>query len=960
MLEPQVADKDDQKTAAGLKLLKGNFKISIDDFATNTELIQVFKNENNCAVEVKYAFPLPDNAQLKGFDVFIDGKSYNAALEPKEIASDNYDDHIASGGTALMGEMSEKIHNAFDLSIGNFLPGSSAVVKLSWLAPHNFEKDQRTRQINFPALNASYSDSVTIQPITVKLSENIESITSSKHKIDAKIEGNTATIVVAQLDLHVFRSIDLSVTTVTSVPSYVVEENSDWQHYPFAFKTALSVPFTSEQGAAMKKEREFVFILDCSGSMSGDKIIQACRTLKLFLASLPSRSKFNIVRFGDKFFTLWPESKSLTADSVQEAMKYSDNSSANMCDTKVYEPLKAVLEAPSLKGNNGEIIPRVVFLLTDGQFTGQNLIFDLVDKHASQSSVYTIGIGSDVVEQDLIDIAHYGKGQALIVKSMNNSSLQSRVIDMLQSVMFGPPSVTLDFGVPVKVAVLGEKLGSVNEYSEKIELPFSPNRKYTLYGFMKSKPTRALQMTSDGKTTSLETPKLVEGAGLHTIACGALISHLRSSDQSAKAIESIVNLSLTFGVLSPYTAFVLTQIKNTGTPSYASMIMEGLDLTVNEPEKPVEEDQPVTVEEEQKPKISFTIEIPNYECNSGAQFNEDLYTKFNVPNHEDEYKDIPPSILDSRPDLREKIAKGEQLFETEQKQLGELFEEHIMNKRAIQRMIRLRRNEEEILLETNNKKEHADKIAELSGVMKKLANDVEALYKQFGAIISSYKLYDRSLALNFMDASLKSDLLMSKLTLTPKNEELIKITNFDPKEFNLLKMEVDQKFMAVRNLYKTERSPTHPDALKLADQYAQFCRHVLKDIPKAIMIGKEAFDGAIAELDTLSEDTYKDSTLTMQLLRDQLTEMTGDGTNEEEASQSYKGAAKKSTKNMANKMDMDRVLFMQHPEGYWSFDDVLKVLRIDRNKFEEFIGNEVPYVASNPTILSILLPQKPK
>ncbi len=51
--------------------------------------------------------------------LFLDGKSYGAALEPKEIASDNYDDHIASGGTALMGEMSEKIHNAFDLSIGN-------------------------------------------------------------------------------------------------------------------------------------------------------------------------------------------------------------------------------------------------------------------------------------------------------------------------------------------------------------------------------------------------------------------------------------------------------------------------------------------------------------------------------------------------------------------------------------------------------------------------------------------------------------------------------------------------------------------------------------------------------------------------------------------------------------------------------------------------------------------------
>ncbi len=77
-------------------------------------------------------------------------------------------------------------------------------------------------------------------------------------------------------------------------------------------------------------------------------------------------------------------------------------------------------------------------------------------------------------------------------------------------------------------------------------------------------------------------PKHVDGAGLHTITCGALISHLRSH-KSSKAIESIMNLSLTFNVLSPYTAFVLTEIKNTGTPSYATMIMEGLDLTVPEP-----------------------------------------------------------------------------------------------------------------------------------------------------------------------------------------------------------------------------------------------------------------------------------------------------------------------------------------------------------------------------------------
>jgi hypothetical protein len=68
--------------------------------------------------------------------------------------------------------------------------------------------------------------------------------------------------------------------------------------------------------------------------------------------------------------------------------------------------------------------------------------------------------------------------------------------------MFGPPSVTLDFGVPVKLAVLDESFGSVKTYTDKIDLPLAPNRKYTLFGFMKEKPTRGLQMTLFNETTT--------------------------------------------------------------------------------------------------------------------------------------------------------------------------------------------------------------------------------------------------------------------------------------------------------------------------------------------------------------------------------------------------------------------------------------------------------------------------
>lgn len=80
---------------------------------------------------------------------------------------------------------------------------------------------------------------------------------------------------------------------------------------------------------------------------------------------------------------------------------------------------------------------------------------------------------------------------------------------------------------------------------------------------------------------------------------------------------------------------------------------------------------------EEKPKLSYTIEIPLYEHTSETQFNDELYQKLNVHNHEGEYKEVPPSILNSYPNLRTKIEMSEPLSYTEQQQLGELFQEHI-------------------------------------------------------------------------------------------------------------------------------------------------------------------------------------------------------------------------------------------------------------------------------------------
>ncbi|KAI8603259.1 14-3-3 1 protein [Dissophora ornata] len=85
-----------------------------------------------------------------------------------------------------------------------------------------------------------------------------------------------------------------------------------------------------------------------------------------------------------------------------------------------------------------------------------------------------------------------------------------------------------------------------------------------------------------------------------------------------------------------------------------------------------------------------------------------------------------------------------------------------------------------------------------------------------------------------------------------------------------------EAYKAASDVAITELPPTHPIRLGLALNFSVFYYEILNSPDRACHLAKQAFDDAIAELDTLSEESYKDSTLIMQLLRDNLTLWTSD------------------------------------------------------------------------------------
>merc|ERR1711862_1080698 len=98
-----------------------------------------------------------------------------------------------------------------------------------------------------------------------------------------------------------------------------------------------------------------------------------------------------------------------------------------------------------------------------------------------------------------------------------------------------------------------------------------------------------------------------------------------------------------------------------------------------------------------------------------------------------------------------------------------------------------------------------------------------------------------------------------------------------------------EAYKAASDIAATELPPTHPIRLGLALNFSVFHYEILNSPDRACQLAKQAFDDAIAELDTLSEDSYKDSTLIMQLLRDNLTLWTSDLQDDDEEDDDEEG-----------------------------------------------------------------------
>ncbi|EDO45203.1 predicted protein, partial [Nematostella vectensis] len=409
-----------------------------------------YNNKMKNPIEAVYILPLDEEAAVCGFKATIDGRTIVAEVQEKQEARDTYDDAISSGHSAFLLEESDESSDIFQINVGNLPAESTAKVELTFVCELTVEKEGRVCFLLPTVLNPRYTpqggNSITASlprvdsayefdfELLVQSASEIQEITSPHSKLNVVISSEDKCQATVRLAEPFKFDVDVKVMILNRdpfLPQATFENGVTGSNITqdFLEKPLVTLNFMPDFGKQEALETgEFIFVIDRSGSMSGDRIKNARETLFLFLKSLPEHCHFNVVGFGSSYEKLFSSSTKYSDSSVNKACNHAKNLEANLGGTEILEPLKYVFSQPVIKGS-----PRQVFLMTDGEVGNTQQVITLVKKNSTHARCFTFGIGQGASTALIKGVARAGQGTAEFITSSHQ--MQAKVVKTLRNAL---------------------------------------------------------------------------------------------------------------------------------------------------------------------------------------------------------------------------------------------------------------------------------------------------------------------------------------------------------------------------------------------------------------------------------------------------------------------------------------------------------------------------------------------
>jgi Ca-activated chloride channel family protein len=383
---------------------------------------QRYLNAESRPVEAIYVFPLPSDGTLTGFSMECNGRKVQGVVKEREKAFEDYDDALVAGhGAALL---DQERPNVFTAQVGNLLPNEETLVEVEFLQsiqveegsvrwmlptlvapryiPGSAQGDRTGHGTVSPTTRVPDADRITPaigqvayglkMDLLVDLGREVV-VESPSHTLTQEKDGHKVRVKFARGEVALDRDFVLTVrsddtsTSLTTVVTHRQGEN------PGTF--ALTVVPDLLGMAGPGKRQEVVFVVDTSGSMGGESLPQAQGALRLCLRHLREGDRFNIIAFENSYRTFSNEPVTFTQKTLEQADRWVAALRASG-GTELLQPMMAAVQG---------VPDGVVVLLTDGQVGNEEEILRSVLGARKTTRVYSFGIGTNVSDVLLRDMA---------------------------------------------------------------------------------------------------------------------------------------------------------------------------------------------------------------------------------------------------------------------------------------------------------------------------------------------------------------------------------------------------------------------------------------------------------------------------------------------------------------------------------------------------------------------------
>lgn len=575
-------------------LKETNVSVNINGIFAETFVTQTYSNEGQDPINATYVFPASSRVTIHGMKMEIGDEIITAKIKEKEEARHDYEQAKSEGKSASL--LEQQRPNVFTMDVANVMPGDIIRIELHYT--EMITPTDGIYQFVFPTVAGPRYTSPSVPKslkaetwiaspflrlgdtprekynINVNLSAGvpITDLQCGSHKIDVAWDNQTSARISLSNPEEFAGNRDFILDyklTGTEISSGLMLGTGESENF-FLLMVQPPERYTPET----IPPREYIFILDVSGSMYGFPLDTSKELIRNLAGSLRETDRFNVILFSDSLIQMSPESVPATAENVQKAFALIDNEEGGG-GTELAPALETALAIPASPG-----AARSVIAITDGYISGEREIFDIIGRNIGTTNFFSFGIGSSVNRYLIDGIAKTGLGESFVVTDPSEAAATAdRFRTYIQSPVLTDVQVTYDgFDVyDIEPPTLSTLFAS---------------RPIVLFGKWKGEPSGTIHIT--GKTGGKDYAEDIPVSAAIPLEANNIIQYLWArtrverltdygitEDLQANAKKEVTELGLRYSMMTPYTSFIAVTEKVRNTEGKSTDVKQPLPIPMN-------------------------------------------------------------------------------------------------------------------------------------------------------------------------------------------------------------------------------------------------------------------------------------------------------------------------------------------------------------------------------------------